>query len=57
MTFIEWWFSEHWFWSTVLTAPITFAWCVFKGEVVRGVIAFVIAFGSFTYSTTRGRTR
>ena len=44
MDFITWWFDEHWFWSTLLTPMITFAWCVFKGEVLRGVVAFLLAF-------------
>lgn len=43
MDFVNWWFGEHWFWSTALTPAVTFAWCIFKGEVLRGVIAFLLA--------------
>lgn len=54
--FIEWWFENHWFWSTILTPAITFAWCVFKGEVVRGIIAFLFA-GFITLGGTEEVTK
>ena len=50
--FILWWFDNHWFWSTLLTPAITFAWCVFKGEVIRGIFAFLLA-GFITFNYTR----
>ena len=52
MDFISWWFDKHWFWSTLLTPTLTFAWCIFKGEVIRGVIAFFLS-GILTFKVTR----
>lgn len=51
MDFISWWFEEHWFWSTLLTPAMTFAWCCFKGLFWRGVVSFLLA-GFITVSST-----
>jgi hypothetical protein len=55
MDFITWWFDEHWVWSTLLTPAITFAWCCFKGEVVRGIVAFGLT-GFITLGSTARRS-
>lgn len=41
--FLSWWFTEHWFWSTVLTPWLCFAWACWKGLFWRGVMAFLLA--------------
>lgn len=54
MDFITWWFDEHYIWSTLLTPTVTFAWCIFKGEVIRGVIAFL---WMMSFTTVRYRSK
>ncbi len=56
MDFVSWWFGEHWFWSTLLTPALTFAWCCYKGLVVRGIIAFFLA-GFITIGLSSKRER
>lgn len=51
MDFINWWFGEHWFWSTIITPHLCFAWCCFKGLFWRGVVAFILSgFIVFSFS-------
>ena len=52
--FLTWWFDVHWFWSTVLTSTMTFVWCIWKGEVVRGVVAFLLMGGLTSMRMRRG---
>lgn len=52
--FITWWFEEHWFWSTIITAPLAFAWCCYKGLVLRGIMAFLLSgFITFRFVPSR----
>ena len=44
MEFLEWWFTTHWFWSTLLTPMLCFAWACFKGLIARGIVSFLLAF-------------
>jgi hypothetical protein len=42
MEFLEWWFTEHYIWSTLLTSKFTFIWAIYKGLVIRGAVAFIL---------------
>ncbi len=55
--FLGWWFGEHWFWSTVLTPALSFAWCCWKGLVLRGIVSFVLAFVTIGGGTAARRRR
>lgn len=46
--FLTWWIEKHWFWSTVLTPGITFAWACYKGLFWRGVVSLLLLGGSTT---------
>ncbi len=48
MDFLNWWFEQHYIISVIMTSPITFAWCWFKGETLRASIcAILIIFCGF----------
>ena len=42
MEFITWWFDSHYIVSTIFTPGMALAWCVYKGLVFRGIVAFLI---------------
>lgn len=42
MEFLEWWFTEHYILATLFTAKFTLIWAVYKGLVVRGIVAFLL---------------
>jgi len=44
MEFLEWWFTQHYIWSTLLTPKLTFIWAIYKSLMVRGTVAFFLAF-------------
>lgn len=46
MEFIEWWFAKHWFWSTLLTPGMCFAFACFKGLTVRAIVALFWLIGA-----------
>jgi len=45
--FLTWWFEKHWFWSTLLTPGVCFAWACWKGLVARAIVAFIFMGGIF----------
>jgi len=42
MIFMEWWFDSHYIMSTIFTPGFTFGWAVYKGLVIRGIVAIFI---------------
>ena len=42
MDFIDWVFDKHYILSTIFIPGLSFWWCVYKGLVIRGVIAFIL---------------
>jgi hypothetical protein len=44
MDFITWLFEKHDVLSTVFFPLITLAWCIFKGEVLRGIACVFLLF-------------
>ena len=52
--FIDWWFGRHWFWSTILTPEIVFAWACWKGLAMRAIAAFIMLGGSTVHKHYHG---
>ena len=44
MDFITWLFEKHDVISTLVFPLVSLAWCVFKGETVRGFVCLCILF-------------
>jgi len=42
MDFLAWWFMKHYIISTLLTPGMTLAWAIYKGLVVRALVAFFL---------------
>ena len=49
-SFIKWWFVDHWFWSTLITPQITFAYACWKGLVIRAIVSF-LCLGAWSQSS------
>lgn len=42
MEFIEWYLDKHYIISTLLTPILALIWAVYKGLVLRGIVAFML---------------
>jgi hypothetical protein len=42
VTFLNWWFEQHWFWSTVLSPGASAVWSIYMEQTGRAVVATVL---------------